>query len=587
MAAVFISYSRKDIAFVRRLHAALGAQGREAWVDWEGIPPTASWMKEIVTAIDSAAAFVFVMTPDSLASPVCQRELAHAVAQNKRLIPIACVDMAAASVPESLATLNWIFFRDRDDFAAALKTLLTAIDTDLPWVQAHTRLLVRAREWDARGREHSLGLRGKDLKSAEEWLTLGPSRQPKPTELQTVYVLESRRVATSRRYILLGAAMTGLVAVAILSTIAYFERREAARQQTIATARRLTSDAELGRDQHATLPRDTGWTERSALLATEAALQLEAAGVSSVQTDIAMRRGLAALPRRLARLERYSISLVDALAFTGTGRLVAASRSPLQIERWTIAGDSVVHESKDVPGGVASAVFSPDGKFLATAAFNDVPGRIDVWDVATLEPIATFSGGPGTVAALALGPGAGALAATFETFDSRTKKWNKGFTRLWDVRGSGQPETARLGGAARNLAFSPDGAWLAGTVDSVPRAWKMTSATGAGIREVPLSSVADATAASLAFTPDGKQLVVGFDGTLRTWSVDDWKIARELEVDRPPIAASADGEYVAVMSDNYTARIVSTAENAEVARLHGEDQIRAVAVYVHSLGGGE
>ena len=36
---VFISYSRKDKEFVRRLDEELKRRDREAWVDWEGIPP--------------------------------------------------------------------------------------------------------------------------------------------------------------------------------------------------------------------------------------------------------------------------------------------------------------------------------------------------------------------------------------------------------------------------------------------------------------------------------------------------------------------------------------------------------------------
>ena len=118
-------------------------------------------MKEIVAAIDEGAAFVFVMTPDSMASTICLQELAHAAGQNKRLIPIVRRDVEASSTPDSLAKLNWIFFRETDDFPKALQTLVTAIDTDQGWVKAHTRLLVRAREWDAKGREASLALRGK------------------------------------------------------------------------------------------------------------------------------------------------------------------------------------------------------------------------------------------------------------------------------------------------------------------------------------------------------------------------------------------------------------------------------------------
>lgn len=44
---VFVSYSRKDAAFVRKFHDALAAARREVWVDWEDIPPSAEWLREI------------------------------------------------------------------------------------------------------------------------------------------------------------------------------------------------------------------------------------------------------------------------------------------------------------------------------------------------------------------------------------------------------------------------------------------------------------------------------------------------------------------------------------------------------------
>jgi hypothetical protein len=48
------------------------------------------------------------------------------------------------------AALNWIFFRPADDFLAAVGILLAAVDTDLELVHAYSRLLVRARESDAK-----------------------------------------------------------------------------------------------------------------------------------------------------------------------------------------------------------------------------------------------------------------------------------------------------------------------------------------------------------------------------------------------------------------------------------------------------
>src|SRR5689334_3005849 len=88
MSDVFISYSRKDSDFTRRLHSALTAQNRDVWVDWEDIPVTAQWWNEICMGIEAADTFVFITTPDSLASPICNLEIAHALQNHKRLVPI-------------------------------------------------------------------------------------------------------------------------------------------------------------------------------------------------------------------------------------------------------------------------------------------------------------------------------------------------------------------------------------------------------------------------------------------------------------------------------------------------------------------
>ena len=80
---LFISYSRRDAAIVRALHDGLKERGIGVWVDWEDIPPSAEWWTAICRAIDSADAFAFVITPDSIASQVCGDELAHAVAAGK------------------------------------------------------------------------------------------------------------------------------------------------------------------------------------------------------------------------------------------------------------------------------------------------------------------------------------------------------------------------------------------------------------------------------------------------------------------------------------------------------------------------
>ena len=169
MADVFISYSRKDRDFVRDLHEALAERQRDTWVDWEDIPLTAEWLAEIFAGIEGADAFVFVISPDSAESEVCRQELAHAVEHNKRLITVVRRDVKAEAVPPPLGSYNRIFFREGDDFDEAFRSLVKAIDMDLDWVRAHTRLLTRAIEWDGRKRDASFVLRGSDLHAAEEW----------------------------------------------------------------------------------------------------------------------------------------------------------------------------------------------------------------------------------------------------------------------------------------------------------------------------------------------------------------------------------------------------------------------------------
>ncbi|PYI70826.1 MAG: hypothetical protein DMF02_07875 [Verrucomicrobia bacterium] len=243
MADIFISYSRKDKDFVRRLDEALKSRGREAWVDWEDIRPTEEWMQAIYAAIDGADTFIFVLTPDSVTSAVCGREIAHAAAHNKRMVPIVARELYAGTAPEALAKLNYIFFRESDDFEKATDTLVNALDTDLDWVRAHTRLLTRSIEWENKGKNKSFVLRGDDLRTAERWLAeASANKEPKPTALQTEYIIASRKAATRRQQITLGAVTLGFVVAIVLAIVAFFARQEAVNQKGKAIAGRSRAD---------------------------------------------------------------------------------------------------------------------------------------------------------------------------------------------------------------------------------------------------------------------------------------------------------------------------------------------------------
>src|SRR5215217_2516769 len=151
-ASLFISYSREDKDFVRRLDQALAKRDRGTWVDLEDIRPTEEWLASVYAGIEGASAFVFVISPESVESKSCLQELAHAVEHNKRLVPIVRREVDASDVPESLRSPQWIFLREGEDFEQAFEDLVDTLDTDLDWVHAHTRLLTRAIEWENNGR---------------------------------------------------------------------------------------------------------------------------------------------------------------------------------------------------------------------------------------------------------------------------------------------------------------------------------------------------------------------------------------------------------------------------------------------------
>ena len=229
MSDVFISYSRNDSEFVRILNKALENSKRKTWVDWKGIAKGTEWWKEIEEGIEGADTFVFVISPDSVASTVCQDEINHAVKYNKQILAIVYRDADELleeknSAHTAISRPNWLFFRDTDNFEQSFKELIDALNLDIAHVKGHTRFLVRALEWDKKKRKDGFLLQDENLIEAEDWLKSGVNKDPKPTDLQKKFV-EASRVLRDRnikqKKLLLGIVYStiGLV-VAIPLTIA-------------------------------------------------------------------------------------------------------------------------------------------------------------------------------------------------------------------------------------------------------------------------------------------------------------------------------------------------------------------------------
>ncbi len=89
VADAFLSYSRLDGTFVRRLASALEERGKTVWVDVDGIRDGEVFPEALRRAIESSDAFVFVIAPDSVQSSFCAEEVEHAATLNKRIVPLS------------------------------------------------------------------------------------------------------------------------------------------------------------------------------------------------------------------------------------------------------------------------------------------------------------------------------------------------------------------------------------------------------------------------------------------------------------------------------------------------------------------
>ena len=286
MSDVFISYSRKNGEFARKLTDRLTQSNKESWVDWEGIPLSSpNWWDEIKAGIEQADSFVFIMSQDSMASAVCHMELDYALDLQKRVVPIIYQEVETKSAFAELATfvpdnamkqrldgdtlmnkasdnwqrishINWLFFRDEDDFDKQFRTLITTVETDLIYVKAHTRYLARAKEWQRNNERIDLLLFGEEIALAEAWLQSAEKYErqaaartgdekfevvnPLPDDLHRQYISASRQAENRRKLIQYISAILIVLSIAsvIGAVIAYLGVRNAS--EVLASSNKAT-----------------------------------------------------------------------------------------------------------------------------------------------------------------------------------------------------------------------------------------------------------------------------------------------------------------------------------------------------------
>lgn len=122
----FISYSRHDSIFMRRLCADIRTAGLKFWVDDEGLEAgTPVWEQEIDRAIRSAAGLIALLSPDARQSLWVAREIAMAETLDKPIFPVLVRGTPQDAIPIRLMTHQRV--DARTEYVDALIKLIAAL----------------------------------------------------------------------------------------------------------------------------------------------------------------------------------------------------------------------------------------------------------------------------------------------------------------------------------------------------------------------------------------------------------------------------------------------------------------------------
>lgn len=619
---------------------ALLQQGRDVWVDQTNLPFAADWWREIQRGIDAAHTIVFIISEESLASPVCHLEIAHARSANKRLVPLMFGDFepedalgalqthrltdAVRSVLDRrdmmeiarenwviLSRLNWIFFKQKHQYDKSIRQLVKTLNTDLAYVELHTRLNVRAQEWQDHHSSASYLLRGDDLVRAEQWLANSLGKEPAPTKFHNEYIFASRQAETRTQRRLLTAVSAALGITVLLTIFAFTQQAlataaEARAQQNAAVAR---SQAQAAEAQIA-LSGDN--PELAILLGLEAVqVQPPPAQAQRVLSEGIYRPGT----RRVFAGHSGS---VNALAVSPDNRWLATAGFDQQIIIWDIATGVQIQRCMGHTDGVNDVIFSPDGRYLLSASSDQ---SIIVWDAATCAEIRRFTGHQESVRHLAISPDGQWVASNGgETF------FVNGDLLLWELE-TGSVRW-RFDGQVNSADFSPDGTRLIVTEDfylllldaasgdvllnTTAHDHAITAAEFSPDGETVLSASADTRLilwdardlseiqrlsghtdriSSVAFSPDGSMAVSsagnfnGTDGSVILWDLESGAPLRRYKGHSSnffgviDVIFSADGHYLLSAAQDQTARMWDIENGAVLHRLADHGSIVTSVAY--------
>ena len=526
MADVFISYSRNDSRLVDLLCTRVEARGKSLWIDRNEIQPGINWLDDAFAAIAASDSFLFAISPSSVCSPICNKELNYAASLDKKLIPVVVCDTPKSDISESLSPLNWIFCRDHLEVPKAVDDTITAIDTDYDWTRSKTRLHNRALEWQNKKRDRSFLLRGRDLREAEDWLAAATGKKGELPAVLLRYIQHSR-IATTRSLqktiAILGVVILVVAALAFVSYVQY--RRALSRQFAAESSNHLNDEIDL---------------------ALKLAVRANTAA-DTVEARSAVATALEHNPRIIGVLHPHQ-GEVRSVAFSPDRRIFASSGTDNTIRLWDLQTRSELGQPlREHTAPVVSLAFSPKEPSILASGAQDA--KILLWNIDNHKVVGQLLGHRQAIASIAFSPNADILVSG--SYDQTVIVWN--------LR-AGKPicQSPVQNGAVYSVSISEDGLSVAAAVGGglVIALDPRTCALIGPAMDAHLPG----GALAVSYDPSGKALIAGYAyGKLVLWD------AQTHEQRSPAVSAHDQGGIRAIGFAGNDGLVLAASEDSTIS----------------------
>lgn len=121
---VFLSYSRKDTAFMKRIKIDLVRAGLSVWTDENLDPGTPSWQQSIEMALKNSGCIMCILSPDSAKSQWVREELHFARIHSIELVLLLARGDERESIPFGYASAQWTDIRNREIYLQNMKQVI-------------------------------------------------------------------------------------------------------------------------------------------------------------------------------------------------------------------------------------------------------------------------------------------------------------------------------------------------------------------------------------------------------------------------------------------------------------------------------